>query len=118
MERIDVEKTASRGIAAAVAYKYLEPDWTPDMTLLAEEEVEAEQQRFAAVKGAVLQELGELAAENEIFAAHLEIADDFMLQEGITSKIRDEKKNAQLAVHEVVEEFAAVFAAMDDAYMK
>lgn len=118
MEQIHVEKTASRGIAVASIYKYLEPDWTPDMTLLTDDKVVEEEERFAAVREDVIKELEVLAAESEIFAAHLEIAGDFMLQEGVAGKIREEKKNAQLAVHEVVEEFAAIFAAMDDAYMK
>ena len=35
MERIDVEKTASRGVAVAPVYKYLEPDFSPDGGLIA-----------------------------------------------------------------------------------
>lgn len=118
MEKVCVEKTASRGIAVAEVYKYQEPDWTPDASMITEEQTEAEQARFAAAREAVMKELEELAAENAIFAAHLEIAGDYMLQEGVNAKIAGEKKNAQLAVHEVIEEFAAIFSAMDDAYMK
>lgn len=113
-----MEKTASRGIAIAKVYKYQEPDWTPDSQIITEEQVEDEQAKFSSAKESVLKELEILESENEIFAAHLEIAGDFMLQEGVMAKIVGEKKNAQLAVHEVIEEFAAIFAAMDDAYMK
>ncbi|MCI5870039.1 MAG: phosphoenolpyruvate--protein phosphotransferase [Dorea sp.] len=118
MEQVCVEKTASRGIAAAEVYKYLEPDWTPDRMIITEEQVGEEQAKFADAREAVMKELEILAAENAIFAAHLEIAGDYMLQEGVNAKITGEKKNAQLAVHEVIEEFAAIFSAMDDAYMK
>ena len=117
MEQILVEKTASRGIAAAKVYKYQEPDLTPDTYTIAEEETAKEQKKFACAKEAVIHELEKLASENEIFAAHLEIAGDFTLQEGVDAKIA-EGKNAQAAVQETIEEFAAIFSAMDDAYMK
>ena len=117
MEQILVEKTASRGIAAAKVYKYQEPDLTPDTYTIAEEETAKEQKKFACAKEAVIHELEKLASENEIFATHLEIAGDFTLQEGVDAKIA-EGKNAQAAVQETIEEFAAIFSAMDDAYMK
>ena len=117
MEQILVEKTASRGIAAAKVYKYQEPDLTPDTYTIAEEETAKEQKKFACAKEAVIHELEKLASENEIFAAHLEIAGDFTLQEGVDAKIA-EGKNAQASVQETIEEFAAIFSAMDDAYMK
>ena len=80
MEQVCVEKTASRGIAAAEVYKYLEPDWTPDRMIITEEQVGEEQAKFADAREAVMKELEILAAENAIFAAHLEIAGDYMLQ--------------------------------------
>lgn len=118
MEQVYVEKTASRGIAAARIYKYQEPDLTPMAEMIAEEDAEKEQNRFAAAKEAVIEELQKLAVENEIFAAHLEIAGDFTLQEGVNTKIVCEHKNAEAAVHETIEEIAMIFASMDDAYMK
>lgn len=118
MEQIYVEKTASRGIAVARVYKHQEPEWTPDQHMITAAQMEEELGKFRQARENVMQELSALASENEIFAAHLEIAGDFALQEGIEAKIAGEQKNAQLAVHEVVEEFAAIFEAMDDAYMK
>lgn len=118
MKEIKVEKTASRGIAVAKAYMYLEPDLSPERYLITEEEVAQELDRFQQARRAVIQELEGLAKENEIFQAHLEIAGDFTLDEGTQGRIRTEKKNAQMAVSETIEEFAAIFASMDDAYMK
>ena len=118
MEQIYVEKTASRGIAVAPIYMYQEPDLTPAAGMITEEQTLDEVKKFDDARGAVIRELKALAAENEIFAAHLEIAGDFMLQEGVENHIKDEKKNAQMAVQETIDEFAAIFASMDDVYMK
>ncbi len=118
MEKISVEKTASRGIAVAKVYKYLEPDLSPSAGIIADSETETEIQKFAQAKADVTKELEALAAENEIFAAHLEIAGDFALQDGVEAKIKDDHKNVQLAMQNTVEEFAALFEVMEDEYMR
>lgn len=118
MKEIHVAKTASRGIAVAEVLKYQEPDDTPDGSSITDEQVAAEQEKFAKAKEKVKNTLGVLASENEIFAAHLEIVDDFTLQDGINSKIEGEHKNAQAALHHTIEELTAVFAMMDDDYMR
>lgn len=118
MEKVYVEITASRGAAVAAVLKYQEPDLSAEYHIITESGIEQEQKKFADAKKAVIEELNELAASNEIFAAHLEIAGDFTLQEGVDAKIRSEKKNAQAAVSETIAEFAALFDSMDDAYMK
>ena len=118
MEQIRVEKTASRGIAVEKIYLYLEPDLTPDTASVTDDQVQAEIDKFAASKAAVIAELNKLAEQNEIFAAHLEIADDFMLQDGVEGRIKNDKKNVQQAVSETIDEFAMIFASMDDEYMK
>ncbi|MDD3279528.1 MAG: phosphoenolpyruvate--protein phosphotransferase [Lachnospiraceae bacterium] len=116
MINVDVEKTASRGIAAGPAYKYQETDLSPD-TYLSEETAE-EIKKFEDSRDQVIHELEHLAEKHEIFAAHLEMAGDFMLQEGVVSKIQSGQYNAQQSVHTTIEEIAAIFAGMDDAYMK
>lgn len=118
MEKINVEKTASRGIAVAKAFKFQEPDLSPDMNQIEEGQVQEEQKKFDDAREAVSEELKVLAEANEIFAAHLEMANDFMLQEGVHTKIEAELKNVELAVRDTIEEVAAIFASMDDAYMK
>ena len=97
MVEIKVQKTASRGIAIASAYIYREVDLTPDQYSVAEDEIEQEEARFQEVKRAVLTELEQLAQENPIFAAHMGIADDYTLQEGIVTRIQSGKKNVQQA---------------------
>lgn len=118
MEQIRVEKTASRGIVVEKVYMYLEPDLTPATGTIADDQVQAEIEKFEAAKNAVVEELGQLAEKNEIFAAHLEIANDFMLQDGVESKIKDSKSNAEQAISNTIDEFAMIFASMDDEYMK
>ncbi len=118
MEVVKVEKTASRGIAVAPVYLYREPDLAPDSYAVAKEQAEEEQKKFVDARSAVVEELEKLAGENEIFAAHLEMANDFMLQDGVNNRIAIEQKNVQIAVKETVEEFAGIFAAMEDAYMR
>ena len=118
MEQIRVEKTASRGIVVEKVYMYLEPDLTPATGTIADDQVQAEIEKFEAAKNAVVEELGQLAEKNEIFAAHLEIANDFMLQDGVESKIKDSKSNVEQAISNTIDEFAMIFASMDDEYMK
>ncbi|MCI9122666.1 MAG: phosphoenolpyruvate--protein phosphotransferase [Eubacterium sp.] len=118
MEKISVEKTASRGIAVAKVLKYLQPDLTASAGMIADGQAEEEKGKFAAAKAAVMKELEALTSKNEIFAAHLEIAGDFALQDGVEAKISDEHKNVQLALQDTIEEFAALFEVMDDDYMR
>lgn len=118
MEKITVAKTASRGIAVAPVYYYSHPDLTARTGSIGESEAEAESAKFIDAQNAVIEELSVLAEKNEIFAAHQEIAGDFMLREGVLTKIKSELKNVQQALDETVEEIAAIFAGMDDEYMK
>lgn len=118
MEKIRVEKTASRGIVVAPVYCYREPDLTPEMGTVTEDAAASEMEKFENAKNSVIDDLAKLAGKNEVFAAHQEIAGDFMLSESVLAKIREEKKNAQQALDEAIQEIAAIFDAMDDAYMK
>lgn len=63
---IRVEKTASRGIVVEKVYMYLEPDLTPATGTIADDQVQAEIEKLAAAKNAVVEELGQLAEKNEI----------------------------------------------------
>lgn len=118
MVKLFVEKTASRGVAIAPVYLYQEADLTPDTALIDGSQVEQEIGKYDAIRDAVIADLEKLAEDNPIFAAHAEIAGDFMLQELVTGKIRDEKKNLQLAISEGITEVAALFQQMDDEYMR
>ncbi|WP_337624236.1 phosphoenolpyruvate--protein phosphotransferase, partial [Alistipes communis] len=77
----------------------------------------AEQSRFDAAVAAAEGELEKLAAANEIFAAHLELAADPMLMENVAEKIA-EGMTAADAVHAASGELAALFAQIDDEYLR
>lgn len=117
MKKIHVEKTTSRGIVAAPVYLYKEPDLEPDKNKIESEQIEEEKKRFQRSKEQVVEELSELAAENEIFGAHLEIAEDFTLVEGVLGKI-GEGNNAEEALSQTIGELESIFSAIDDDYMK
>jgi phosphoenolpyruvate-protein phosphotransferase len=116
MVNIKVDKTASRGIAVAPAYKYQEIELSPDTYIPGS--VEEETEKFYQARDEVMETLKKLSADNEIFAAHMEIAGDFMLQEGVISKLQSGQQNVQQAFQDTIEEIAAIFTGMDDAYMK
>ncbi len=118
MKKISVEKTASRGVVIASAFKYVQPDLSPDTTAILENEINNQVQLFEMVNEKVVNELEVLAEGNAVFFAHAEIASDYTLIEGIISKIKSQQKNAQVAVHETIEEIATMFSMVDDPYMK
>lgn len=118
MKKINVEKTGSRGVVIAPAFIYTEVDLTPKDTIITENEIDTEIEKVSNAKVLVLKELEKISEINPVFNAHIEIASDYTLQEGIGGKIKGELKNAELATYETIEEIAAMFAAIDDDYMR
>lgn len=118
MEKIYVEKTASRGIAISKIYKYEEMDLKPVQDKIGEQDKEEHIGKFLNARECVRKELEELAATNEIFSAHLEMVMDFTLEDSVKSKINNNSDNAESAVDEAISEVASVFEMMDDEYMK
>lgn len=118
MKEINVEKTASRGIAIAPVYIYEEADLTPADYPVEKERIGEELEKFEQVKGDVIAELEQLSEANPIFAAHVAIAGDYTMVEAITSRIQSGEKNVEQAIAEAVEEVAELFRQMDDEYMR
>ena len=118
MEQIFVEKTASRGIAAAKVYKYQDPDLRPSLAGITAEQAGSETERFLKARQQMIVRLQNMEDDSGILAAHIEVAKDRMLEEGVILRIREEQKNAELAVWETIDEIAGIFAGMDDPYMK
>jgi phosphotransferase system enzyme I (PtsI) len=80
------------------------------------EAVAASREQLEKIKEKVNQEMG--ADKAEIFAAHLKVVEDPELISAVEDKIDKEKVNAETAVDEVVDRFAAMFANMDNEYMQ
>lgn len=90
-------------------------------------DADAEIQRFEAARNEAKQELSHLyekarqeAGEESamIFEIHQMMLDDLDFVESVTQIIQDEKINAKYAVSQTAEQFSAMFAAMDDSYMR
>ena len=73
----------------------------------------AETARFHAALAQAKAELGVLAAENDIFAAHLEMADDPMLAEQVEERISEHGFSAERALDGACEEVCGMLAALD-----
>lgn len=75
-----------------------------------------EQSRFAEALAQSRTEIEALAADSDIFAAHLEIIDDEMLSDSVTAHL-DEGMSAPDAVIAASAELVAMFEAIDDEYL-
>ena len=117
-------KGVSKGIAEGPLY-FLQK---PDTTIVKEtgKDVEAEKARIAEAKeksAAQLMELAEKCREEAgddaafVFETHAMFLDDDDYVEGINDCLESEQCNAEYAVRTAGDTFAAMFAAMDDAYM-
>ncbi len=118
---------ASPGIAIGKSLLKKEEEIEIDKKNISEDQVEKEIEKLhdaLAESKKSLKELKEETAEKlgeekaEIFAAHLMILDDPEVIPAFENKIKDNKLNAAAAVKDVIDEFAAMFAAMDDEYLR
>ena len=118
-------KGVSKGVIKGKLYFFQRPDTTVAMRQV--EDVEAEKQRLAQAQETTVQQLNILAekaredAGEEIailFDTHAMFVQDEDYVECILSCLEEEGCNAEYAVQMAGEQFAAMFAAMDDAYMQ
>ena len=118
-------KSVLKGIAIGKIYLYEKQEYVLEQKQVAD--AEAEVARFEAAKETAIGQLDDLyekalaeAGEEQamIFDVHKMMLDDGDYLDAITGLIRSEKVNAEYAVHTTGGQFAAVFASMDDEYMK
>ncbi len=118
-------KGVSSGIGMGPLYFYRRA--TTDVKLRAIEDTDAEWQRFKDAQAIAIEQLGELAekAREEagddaafLFETHQMMAEDMDYEESIESIIKEEKLNAEIAVSRTSDQFAEMFATMDDSYMQ
>lgn len=116
---------ASEGVAIGPVYIHDPGELEPQRQSIDSGEAEAELQRFARAVQAVAAQLGHTrdslesagsADEARIFEAHIELACDPELESGVEEQVR-ESRSPESAVLAVGEEYAAMFAAMDDEYL-
>lgn len=91
------------------------------------EDTQSEWLRFKGAQSVAMDQLGELAekAREEagdeaamLFETHQMMAEDLDYEEAIQALITEDGLNAEAAVSDTAEQFAAMFEAMDDEYMK
>lgn len=118
-------KGVSKGIAKGPLYFFQHPDTT--VTRKTVTDIEADKARLSAAQEQSIGQLNALAekcredAGDEmavLFETHAMFVEDEDFVECIVSLIEDESCNAEYAVEQAGEQFAAMFAAMDDAYMQ
>lgn len=118
-------KGVSKGIAKGPLYFFQRSDTT--VTLKVVSDIEAEKARLAVAQEQFIQQLNALAEKCRddageemavLFESHAMFVEDEDFVECITSLIDEESCNAEYAVEQAGIQFAAMFAAMDDAYMQ
>ena len=118
-------KGVSKGIAKGPLYFFQRSDAT--VTLKVVSDIEAEKARLAVAQEQSIRQLNALAEKCQedagekmavLFETHAMLVEDEDFVECITSLIDEESCNAEYAVEQAGIQFAAMFAAMDDAYMQ
>ena len=118
-------KSVLNGVAIGKIYLYKKQEYVLEKKQI--EDAEAEIARFETAKEKATEQLDALyhkaleeAGEEQamIFDVHKMMLDDGDYLDSIRGMIRDEKVNAEYAVSTTGDNFSAVFASMDDEYMK
>ena len=119
--------SGSRGVAVGNVYRYIQEEIViPDYTV-AEDKGEEEIGKFAAAMAATLKQLDTIRQkaldemgpeEAAIFEAHMQIAQDPSLSDGIKSLVESSHTNVVAATAQTIETFANIFLGMEDAYMR
>lgn len=119
--------SGSRGVAVGNVYRYIQEEIVIPNYTVAEDKVEEEIGKFAAAMAATLKQLDTIRQkaleemgpeEAAIFEAHMQIAQDPSLSDGIKSLVESSHTNVVAATAQTIETFANIFLGMDDPYMR
>lgn len=117
----------SDGIAIGRILKLTKEEYVIEAYTISEEDVERETDRFdralervtghiEALYESTKEKLDE--TEAEIFRAHLSVAQDPMIEDGVKERIRTEKMNVEQALLQTLNEIEELFAALNDEYLR
>ena len=118
-------KGVSAGVGVGPLYFYRRA--TVEIHNTTVEDTDAEWHRFKGAQTGAVEQLGVLAEQARaeagdeaamLFETHQMMAEDLDYEEAIEDLILNQKLNAEAAVSQVAEQFAAMFASMDDTYMQ
>lgn len=117
MKVIAVSKTGSKGYAKGPVFKVERKECTIERTVISEDKIQDEIERYEAALAKTKAQIVELAKESEIFEAYIQLVDDPALIQMTTSAI-EKGQNAESAVEDKLNEFILMFESMDDEYMR
>ena len=118
-------KGVSTGVGVGPLYFYHRAQTT--VARRQAEDTDAEWHRFKGAQTAAIEQLGELAEKARaeagdeaamLFETHQMMAEDLDYEEAIEDRIVNGHLNAEAAVSDTAEQFAEMFASMDDSYMQ
>lgn len=113
---------ASEGIAIGPVYKFEKVELIIPEDLIDESEVENQVAKFNdSVKnyiGYLESKVNSESSQSEIFSAHIGMLEDPFLIETTEEKIKNEKKNAALALRETTDEIITMMESLEDPYLK
>lgn len=118
---------ASPGIAFAKALLLKEDEIVLNQTPITDDQIDSEVARFYDARTKSSQQLhtikemaGKTFGEEKeaIFEGHIMLLEDEELEGDILSLIRDEQVSADKAIHQVIEQYAAMMAELDDPYLR
>jgi phosphoenolpyruvate-protein phosphotransferase (PTS system enzyme I) len=116
---------ASEGVAVGPAFVHVPRELKPERESISKDAVEEELGHFQSAVENVTRKLSETAerlreggseSEAGIFEAHVEMAEDPEFQSDVEERVRD-LTSPEAAVISVGEEYASMFAGMEDEYM-
>jgi len=117
MEEIRAKQRISKGIAMGKVFLLQQPDLTAEKRQITEGEKEQEKRIFRQAVEKTVEALRPLARGNAVFAAHLDMAEDVTLTEGVEEKI-SAGKCAQWALEEQMKETCALLESLEDDYLR
>mgnify|MGYP000585769050 CR=1 FL=1 len=118
-------KGVSAGVGVGPLYFYRRA--TAEIKRYPVEDTAAERHSFKGAQTGAIEQLGVLAEQARkeagdeaamLFETHQMMAEDLDYEEAIEDRIVNQKMNAEAAVSDTSEQFAEMFASMDDAYMQ
>ena len=118
-------KGVSSGVGVGPLYFYHRAK--TNITRYKVEDVDAEWKRFKDAQATAIEQLGELAEKARaeagdeaamLFETHQMLLEDLDYVDAIQDRIETQHMNAEAAVADTGEQFAEMFAAMDDSYMQ
>lgn len=113
---------ASTGYAIGTIYLFAREKIEVDQKKISVEESDSEYQKVIDSIDSYIDDLSNLKnpteAEENIASAHKELLQDPYFSDTIEGKIKNENKNAELALDETIREMVDIMSALDDEYLK